>query len=161
MRLVDGVRRLQLGIAMAALVVMMLATVADVFMRYAFSQPIRGTYAMTEACLCVFVFQGISMTFVGRRNVVIDLIDAALPPVVLRGLIRLSDILSVAVLLLVGWTMFEPAAQAFAYGDRKPELGLPLSYLWVAALIGMAGTIVSAASPLATPARAEDGHDAR
>ena len=159
--MVAPVRRLQLGIAMAALVVMMLVTVADVFMRYAFAQPIRGAYGMTEACLAVFVFHGISMTFAGRRNVVIDLIDGMVPGAMVAALIRLTDVLSVAVLLLVAWTMLDPARQAWDYGDVKPELGLPLWYLWAVAGAGVAGTIVSACGAWAAPARPGGGHDPR
>jgi TRAP-type C4-dicarboxylate transport system permease small subunit len=161
MRIVRPVRQVQLGIAMAALVVMMLVTVADVFMRYAFSQPIRGAYGMTEACLAVFVFHGVSMTFEGRRNVVIDLIDGVVPRLFVDLLIRVADIMSIAVLVLIGWTMIDPAMQAWVYGDLKPELGLPLYYLWAIAGVGVVGTLVSAFGALLSPPRSEGGHSPR
>lgn len=159
--LIGRIRQAQLGIAMAALVVMMLVTVADVFMRYVFGSPIRGAYGMTEACLVVFVFHGISMTFVGRRSVVIDLIDGMVARGVLRGLIRVADVLSVVALLAIGWAMLDPARQAFEYGDAKPELGLPLVYLWGAAMLGVIGTVISALGTLFSPATAQGGHDPR
>jgi hypothetical protein len=40
--------------------------------------------------------------------------------------------------------MISPALQAYDYGDRKLELGLPLWVVWLFALSGIAGTIVCA-----------------
>ena len=44
--------------------------------------------------------------------------------------------------------MLSPAWQAFDYGDRKLELGLPVYVIWLFALAGMAGTIVCAVGAL-------------
>lgn len=40
--------------------------------------------------------------------------------------------------------MCQPAMQAFQYGDRKLELGMPLYVLWGFALAGLFGTVVCA-----------------
>ena len=45
---------------------------------------------------------------------------------------------------LLAYAMIQPAMQAYAYGDTKLELGLPIYVLWIAALTGMAGTILCA-----------------
>jgi hypothetical protein len=45
---------------------------------------------------------------------------------------------------LMLWAMISPALQAYDYGDRKLELGLPLWVVWLFALSGMAGTMVCA-----------------
>ncbi len=48
--------------------------------------------------------------------------------------------------------MLVPAAQSYAYGELKQDLGLPIFILWFAA-IGLAGTIFCAiAIALARPA---------
>jgi hypothetical protein len=44
--------------------------------------------------------------------------------------------------------MLSPARQAFDYGDRKLELGLPVYVIWLFALAGIAGTIVCAIGAL-------------
>lgn len=36
--------------------------------------------------------------------------------------------------------MFGPARDAFTYGDRSLELGVPLWTLWAVAFVGLAGT---------------------
>jgi TRAP-type C4-dicarboxylate transport system permease small subunit len=138
----------QLVVAACALVVMSLVTVADVMLRYLLNQPVRGSYDLVECALVVFVFHGIATVFLNRQNIVIDLIDSIAGAGLRTALIRISDVLQIAVLVVFAWAMLSPAIQAFDYGDRKLELGLPVYVIWIFALAGMAGTIVCAIGAL-------------
>jgi TRAP-type C4-dicarboxylate transport system permease small subunit len=148
--LVDRLRRAQLRLAGLALVVMMCVTVVDVFLRYAFKSPIRGSYELVEVTLLIFVFHGMPTAFLQRRNIVIDLIDTFAGQRMLAALIRFSDFLSCVALVLFAWAMLGPATQAYDYGDRKLELNLPIYFLWIVALAGMAGTILCALAAFVT-----------
>jgi TRAP-type transport system small permease protein len=134
----------QLRLAAVALMTMMMGTVLDVFFRYAFNKPLRISYDLVESMLVIYVFHGISSVFLARRNIVIDVIDSLVSPRILRGLAAIADIVSVMCLLLFLWGMLQPATQAFQYGDRKLELGMPLYVLWGFALAGLIGTLVCA-----------------
>ena len=114
------------------------------FLRYLVGRPIYGAYDIVESCLVVFVFHGIAAVFLNRRNIVIDLIDSVVGRRLTMALIRFSDVLSVVLLTLLLWAMITPMVQAFEYGDRKLELGLPVYILWLAALAGLFGTILCA-----------------
>lgn len=137
-------RTIELRIAASALIVMTLVTVADVFMRYTFNSPIRGSYDMVEAMLVVFVFHGVAVGFLGRKNIVIDVLDIFVPPRILARMVRLADVVQIACLLVLFWAMITPATQAWQYGDTKIDLGLPTIVLWLVALSGMAVAIVFA-----------------
>jgi TRAP-type transport system small permease protein len=141
---VQRLQAAQLRLAAIALVIMMLGTVLDVFFRYAFNKPLRISYDLVESMLVIYVFHGISSVFLARRNIVIDVIDTLVSPHVLRVLAVIADIVSVMCLVLFLWGMFEPAMQAYQYGDRKLELGMPLYVLWGFALAGLLGTLVCA-----------------
>jgi TRAP-type C4-dicarboxylate transport system permease small subunit len=146
-----SVRRLQaaqLRLAAVALLTMMTGTVLDVFFRYAFNKPLRISYDLVESMLVIYVFHGISSVFLARRNIVIDVIDSLVSPRILRVLAVIADIVSVMCLLLFIWGMCQPAMQAFQYGDRKLELGMPLYVLWGFALVGIFGTLVCAMAAL-------------
>jgi TRAP-type C4-dicarboxylate transport system permease small subunit len=146
-----SVRRLQaaqLRLAAVALLTMMTGTVLDVFFRYAFNKPLRISYDLVESMLVIYVFHGISSVFLARRNIVIDVIDSLVGPRILRVLAVIADIVSVMCLLLFIWGMCQPAMQAFQYGDRKLELGIPLYVLWGFALVGIFGTLVCAMAAL-------------
>jgi TRAP-type C4-dicarboxylate transport system permease small subunit len=151
----DHLQRIQLWLAALALTILMMVTVADVFLRYLFNSPVRGSYDMVESLLVVFVFNGMAAGFFTRRNIVIDLIDSAVGRGATAVLIRTADFLSVVCLGLLAWAMLGPAVQAYDYGDRKLELNLPIYILWMVALLGMAGTFFCALVALsARPATA-------
>jgi TRAP-type C4-dicarboxylate transport system permease small subunit len=143
-RAVKRLQTAQLRLAAVALMTMMLGTVLDVFFRYAFNKPLRISYDLVESMLVIYVFHGVSSVFLARRNIVIDVIDSLVSPRILRGLAVIADIVSVMCLLLFLWGMYEPAMQAYQYGDRKIELGVPLYVLWGFALAGLLGTLVCA-----------------
>jgi TRAP-type C4-dicarboxylate transport system permease small subunit len=155
----DRIQRAQLWVAAVALVVLMMVTVFDVFLRYLFNRPIGGSYDMVETMLLVFVFNGMAAAFFGRRHIVIDLIDSLVGERATAVLIRLADVLAVVCLGLLAWAMLLPAGQAYAYGDVKLELGLPVYVLWLIALVSLAGTIFCALVTLvAKRATADSGH---
>ena len=117
---------------------------AGVVSRYVFNKPLRISYDLVESMLVIYVFHGISSVFLARRNIVIDVIDSLVSPRVLRALAATADLVSILCLLLFLWGMVQPATQAFQYGDRKLELGLPLYVLWGFALAGLLGTLACA-----------------
>jgi TRAP-type C4-dicarboxylate transport system permease small subunit len=136
--------RIQTGIAMIAAAVIIVTTTADVILRYGFGRPIHGAYDMVECMLVLFVFHGIASVFYDRANITIDLIDHLVGLRAKLRLVRLADLVSIAMLALTIWAMIAPALQAYDYGDRKLELGLKLWVVWLFALSGIAGTIACA-----------------
>jgi TRAP-type C4-dicarboxylate transport system permease small subunit len=127
-------------VAAAALVILMMVTVLDVFMRYLFNRPIRASLDTVEVMLLVFVFNGMAAAFFGRRHIVIDLLDGLFGPRLTGLLIRIADVLSVLCVGLLMWAMVLPASQAYQYGDTKMELPIPIYVLWIVALLSFAGT---------------------
>jgi TRAP-type C4-dicarboxylate transport system permease small subunit len=149
--LLDRLRVVQLRLASVALVIMMLVTLVDVFMRYAFNNPIRGAYELVEAMMIVFVFNGMSTGFLQRRNIVIDLVDSVLHRSIIVALIRMSDVLTMATIALFAYAMIKPALQSYSYGEVKMELQVPIWWFWAAAFFGIAGAILCAAGALIAP----------
>jgi TRAP-type C4-dicarboxylate transport system permease small subunit len=149
---IDRLRVAQLRLASVALVVMMVATLADVFMRYVFNSPIRGTYELVEALLVVFVFHGMSTAFLQRRNIVIDLIDTIAHRAIITVLMRISDLLTIAIIIMFAYAMITPAMQSYNYGEIKMDLHIPIWWEWAVALVGMVGAILCAIGALLAPA---------
>ena len=140
----DRLQRIQLWLAATALLILMGVTVADVVLRYAFRSPVRGSYDIVESMLLIFVFNGIAAAFFGRRHIVIDLIDALAGKRGTAVLVRVADVLSVVCIGVIMWAMITPMIQAYQYHDIKMELRLPIYTLWVAALVGLTGTLFCA-----------------
>ena len=135
--------RVYLGVAMTALVVMMLTIVVDVFMRYTFNAPVVGAFDVVEICLVVAVFYGMGAAIAGFHEIVIDLVDQVAPAGMVRFLCRLAGVLSSAILIFIFVSMLTPASQAYQYGDMRLELKIPVWTIWVIALVGMCGGVLA------------------
>jgi TRAP-type C4-dicarboxylate transport system permease small subunit len=160
MTLIHRVAGAQLILAMLALGVMGCATAADVALKYFANRPIAGAYDLVETLLPVVVFHGLPATLLRRQTIVLDLIDPVVGPRGTRLLMTVADWVIVALLGLITWAMLGPALQAWDYGDRKLELGLPMAAIWAVAILGMAGAVLAALAvairrPVAALERAE------
>jgi TRAP-type transport system small permease protein len=123
--------------AAAALLLMMLTTVADVVMANLFRHPILGAYDMVETMLVFAVFLGMPRIFVANANIVVDIIDFFVSARVVVRLKQLALLLSLLFLVLLLWNMVTPALDAYGFGEKKQELGLPLWILWLPMLLGV------------------------
>lgn len=132
-----------LAIAMAALFVMMMAIVADVFMRYVFNSPITGTYDVVEISLVVTVFYSLGAVIAGLHEIVIDIIDQLVSSRLVLVFKRMAATLSASVLIFIFISMLTPAMQSYQYGEVRLELSLPVWIVWTIALVGMCGGILA------------------
>jgi TRAP-type C4-dicarboxylate transport system permease small subunit len=64
----DWTQRVQLWVSVVALVILMMVTVLDVFLRYVFNHPIRASYDSVESLLLIFVFNSMAATFSGAAT---------------------------------------------------------------------------------------------
>ena len=137
----DRLTRIFHHIASLAIVVMMLTVVADVVLRIAFNTPVQGAYDVVGFSLLVMVFFGMAPVVAQRSEIVIDLIDGFLPLRPLGFLKWLASFGTLAFFVFLGWSMFGPARDAYIYGDRSLERGLPQWTLWALAFVGLAGNV--------------------
>lgn len=133
-----------LWVASAALILMMLVVVGDVVMRAAFNHPVRGAYDAVSILLLVMVAFGFAPVLVNRGEIVIDLIDHAVGKRGVRVLAAIAAALTIGVIVFFGWASIDPAMNAWRYGDRSLELGIPQWVLWLVLLAGMIGILWAA-----------------
>jgi TRAP-type C4-dicarboxylate transport system permease small subunit len=129
-------------ISSIGLVLMMLVVVGDVCLRFIFNIPIRGAYDMVSVGLMVMVFFGIGPVIASRNEILIDLLDNIIPPSALLAIRKIASIGTFSVFLFIGWSMILPATDAWRYGERSLELGIPIWVLWSIAFIGLLGTVI-------------------
>ena len=128
---------------MAALFLMMMTIVVDVFMRYAFNAPVVGAFDVVEICLVVAVFYSMGAAISGFHEIVIDIVDQFASPKAVAFLTRLAAFLSAAVLLFIFVSMLTPAMQSYQYGEIRLELKIPVWTVWAIALLGMCGGLLA------------------
>lgn len=127
------------------LALMALAVGIDVLMRNAFRQPITGVFDFIEAGQVLVVFAGLPKIFFEGANITVDLVDRALGAAGIARLKALAGLVAALFMTLLAYAIFEPAASAWSSGETKPELGLPVYFLWIVMLLG---TVVSALTAL-------------
>lgn len=129
MRLVTALDRLCRGLTYlgaAALAVMMLGTALDVVMRTVANQPIRGIVDLIEITVLLVVFLGLPEVFRRDEQITVDLIDKLVPRQVLRVIRTVAAAASTFFVYLLGANLIQPLIDAYRFGDRKPDLAVPL-----------------------------------
>ncbi|MEO8675889.1 MAG: TRAP transporter small permease [Casimicrobiaceae bacterium] len=125
------------AVAAMALVAMMLVTVADVALANLFKRPIIGAFDLVESTLIVSVFLGIPATFLRNGNIVVDVVDFFVSPTTVHRLKFLAEVATLVFLVVLLYNMVTPALDAYKFGGKKQELGLPLWVLWLPMLVGV------------------------
>jgi len=143
--------------AAIALIAMMLTTVADVAMATLFKRPIIGAYDMVETMLVVSVFLGIPATFLRDGNIVVDVVDFFVSKEAVRRLKQLAQFLTLVFLVLLFWNMITPALDAYKFGGKKQELGVPLWVLWLPMLLGVLMSAIAVLMSLIRGSHRADG----
>lgn len=126
-------------IASGALCVMMLVVVGDVALRALFNTPIQGAYDVVSIALLAMTMFGMAPVVARRGEILIDLIDGLAPPALLRALALVAALIGVFLFAFFGWAMIDPALDAWRWGERSLELGIPKWPLWVMAFLGLVG----------------------
>lgn len=130
------------GLGIVALFAMMMATVADVVLRSALRSPITGVYDLVESTLVLVVFLGIPQVFLRDEQITVDILDRFMGPRVLPWIKALAALATLVLLGLLAWHMAMPAFEAYQFDDRKPDLPIPIIWLWVAMYAGILSSIL-------------------
>jgi len=106
-RAYDGVINLMALIAALMLLWLLVATVVSVGMRNAGMQPFAWLFTSTEYALLYMTMLGAPWLVRRRGHVHIELVTAALPPLLRRGLSRLVALACVLVCAVLAWKGYD------------------------------------------------------
>jgi len=124
--------RLLAGIGALALAAMMLWTMVDIGSRLAFNRPLRGTLDLVEVTLVLVAFLALPECFRRDEQIKVDILDGAAGPRGLAVMRLLGDVATLAFLVLLAESVVQPLADAYRFGDEKPDLPVPIFALLAA-----------------------------
>ena len=130
-------------VAGLAVVGMMLLTVADVALRWAFNLPIRGIVEIVELLLACTFFVALPAVFLRDENLVVDVIDTLRPRWV-SGLRRLAELIAIPVLVLMAWEGWKAAAETLVFNDVTSDLAIHRILYWAPVIFGLVGAAAAA-----------------
>lgn len=141
--LLDRLCRTMTWIGAGALIIMMLGTVADVVLRAAANMPLRGTVDLVEAMLVLVVFLGLPESFLRQEQITVDIFDHVVSPQALRALRVTAALASLGFLVLLAVYVVRPMLDALEFGDRKPDLPIPIFPLMAVIEISIVVSLVA------------------
>ena len=113
-------------IAGSALLIMMIITCIDVIGRYFFNKPLVGGVELIEVLLGVMIFMALPVISWRNEQVVVDILDPFVPP--LMNFLRnaLFHIVTAIALVVIGQRIWDLGARASSHGEVTEYLHLPV-----------------------------------
>lgn len=131
------------GVGAVALAVMIAWTVADVTLRAVFNRPIHGTVDLVEAALVLVVFVGLPESFLRREQITVDVLDHAVPRGWLAAMRIAGALAALVFLALMAIYVVQPMLDTWRFGDKKPDLAIPLFPLVAAIEISLIASLAA------------------
>ncbi len=125
-RTLGAASRLLTAVGGLALLTMALWTVVDIITRYVFTKPIRGSIDLVESTLVLVVFLALPECFYKDEQVTVDVVDHVASARTVDILKLLGAFCSLIFLCLLAYTGIQPMLDAYQFGDRKPDLPIPI-----------------------------------
>jgi len=119
------VSRFMCGVAVAALVAMMVLTMADVVLR-AFNRPILGTYELVGILGAVVIGFAIPFTSMTRGHVIMDFLTDRLSGTARTALHMLTRLVAIAFFVIAAWNLCRLGSDYSKAGEFTLTLKLPL-----------------------------------
>lgn len=135
-------------VAGALIIFVMGFTVYNVLGRWLFGAPLRGTVELTQIAMIGIVYLGLAYAQHQNNHIAVDLLYLRLGR---RGRLVLdvfSTALSMVVLALVAWRLYDYAAVLDAGGRTTASRSIPLYPFAYVAIVGLLAFILSYASTL-------------
>jgi TRAP-type C4-dicarboxylate transport system permease small subunit len=133
-----------------AILFIMLATVADVAMRYLFNAPIKGTLDLTQMAMIFAVFCALAHCGWSGGHIVVDVLAPMFGARTLRIMSAAIDAVGAAFMLGVAWQSVLAAVDYANTGEVSFTLHVPLFPFF---LVVAAGALIYAAVLVAAVAR--------
>lgn len=108
------------------IVLMVLVTVADVFLRYIFNMPILGSYEVTELMMVVLVFASLGYTMAMKGHVCVDLVVSRFSAKTQAIIESVTTLLALFLFSMVVWRNVLHAGTVWERNDVSAELFIPL-----------------------------------
>ena len=142
---IHPISKIMSNVASVTLVVMMLLTVTDVFLRKVFSHSILGTVEITEFLLVIVIFFTLADTEILNGHVKVDLVMSRFGARAQAAVDMITQLICFFLCVIFTWSTLIYSEQMRASGEVSQDLWLPVfPFIYIVA----AGCIIFAFSLL-------------
>jgi len=146
MKIIDSIARIAGLVAAGVMFLMMLLTVADVFLRATLSKPIIGTTEITEQMMVAVVFLGFGWCALQRKHVKVDLFVSRYRPGTQRVVDLTIHFVGLVLVAVICWRTFVTTLTVQQLGITCAYIGVPKYPFYALAAFGWAVLFVAMAS---------------
>ena len=117
-------------------VVMMLLTVGDVFLRFTFRHPIVGILELTEYFMIIIAFFALAWGELNQRHIKVDLVVKNFSPRIQAIIASVTYVLGLCVLVLITWQNFIGTVYQWKVQRASAMLQIPAYPFYIALSVG-------------------------
>ena len=121
----DALQRTLAWLSAVPVALIVVLTFADVFARYAFSSPIKGSVEIIEFAMAMVIFTALPLVTRRRGHVTVSLIDNLVKGLGRKVKLVACDAISALALGLLTWRLFLQGRDDLESGSATIVLGLP------------------------------------
>ncbi len=133
---VGTISRILSYIGTSVVVVMMLLTVTDVFLRYTFRRPITGTLELTEYCMIIIAFFALGWCEIQKKHISMDLLVGRFPARAKAITACITYLIGLSVLIPLTWQNFLRMQHEWDIQRASTLLSIPDYPFFLALVIG-------------------------
>jgi TRAP-type C4-dicarboxylate transport system permease small subunit len=131
-------------VGIAALIVAIVLTCADIVWRRVVGGAFIDVYDITKLCLVAAASWSIPYGFVHGTHITVEFVAERFPRRVQRVLDVAVALVAAGLLGFLLWLSWDGAQLRYLYGDTSPNLRIPMIYYWALLLSGLALAIIAA-----------------
>lgn len=124
------------GIVLVALTIMIVVSIVGRSLIGLGLAPVPGDFELVEMGTAVAVLLFLPWTYLKGGHATVDLLYTHLPAWARRGVLIISDLLMLAVWLLMTWKLFEGMLEKKQYMETTFILQMPLWWAYAACVVG-------------------------
>ena len=110
MKIIRVVSRVLGYVATGFMVVLMLLTVVDVFLRYFFNAPLTGATEVARLLMIIIVFPALGWAAIDRAHIRVDLVVSRIPPRLQAIFSSITFLIALITYVIITWQSFLEAA---------------------------------------------------
>ena len=110
MKIVRNINRVMGYVASCFLIILMLLTVVDVFLRYFFNSPLTGTTEISQLMMIIIVFPALGWAAIDRAHIRVDLLVNQLPNRPKAILSSITLLIALGIYIIIAWRSFLESA---------------------------------------------------
>ncbi len=124
------------GLALIAMVVMVVVSIIGRALIWAGLRPIPGDYELVSVGMGFAIFAFLPWVHLERGHAMVTLLTDSFPKAVNTWILVVTDLMMLLTSAFIAWRLYDGTLDKFRYGETTLLLGFPMGWAYALALVG-------------------------